>query len=47
MTNAIAVALVILILALFAADQLWLHWDLPLLVARSMDGFIEHVSFWR
>lgn len=47
MTNSIAIALLLLILGFFLADQLWLHWDLPLLVARSMDAFIEHVSFWR
>ena len=47
MTNSIAIALLVLVLALFAADQLWMDWDLPLLAARWMDGFIEHVSFWR
>lgn len=47
MTNTIAIALLVLILALFAADQLWLQWQLPLMAARMVDGFIEHVSFWR
>jgi hypothetical protein len=47
MTNSIALALLVLILGLFAADQLWLGWDMPLLAARSLDGFIEHLSFWR
>jgi hypothetical protein len=47
MTNSIAIALLVLILGLFALDQSWLHWDLPLLAARSVDDFIEHVSFWR
>lgn len=47
MTNSIAIALVLLILGLLAADLLWLHWDMPLLAARSLDDFIEHVSFWR
>lgn len=47
MTNAIATALLILVLGLFVADHLWLHRDLPLLAARSMDDLIEHLSFWR
>ncbi|WP_295043888.1 hypothetical protein [uncultured Paracoccus sp.] len=47
MTNPIAIALLILILGLFAADQLWLHWDLPVLAGRSMDGLIEYLVFWR
>lgn len=47
MTNSIAIAVLVLIGALFAADQIWLHWDFPLLAARSMDDFIEHLSFWR
>jgi hypothetical protein len=47
MTNSIAIALLVLIGGLFAADQFWLHWDLPLLVARSVDDFIDHLSFWR
>ena len=41
MTNSIAIAVLVLIGALFAADQIWLHWDLPLLAARSMDDFID------
>lgn len=47
MTNSIAIALLLLILALFLADQLWLQGDLPVLFARMMDDFIDHVSFWR
>ena len=47
MTNTIAIALLVLILGLFAADQLWFQWQLPLMVARTIDGFIEYLSFWR
>lgn len=47
MTNAIAIALLVLILGLFAADQMWLQWQLPLMAARMADGLIEYLSFWR
>ncbi|MFN4060889.1 MAG: hypothetical protein ACK4IA_09075 [Paracoccus hibiscisoli] len=47
MTNQIAIALLLLIVAVFAADQIWLGGDLPLVAARTMDQFIEYVSFWR
>ena len=47
MTSSIAIALLIMILGMVAADQLWFGGDFPLLVARSLDGFIEHLSFWR
>ena len=47
MTNSIAIAILVLIGVLFAADQIWLQWDLPLLAARSIDDFIDHLSFWR
>lgn len=47
MTNSIAIALLLLVLGLVAADYFWLHLNLPLIVARQLDGFIEYLSFWR
>lgn len=47
MTNTIAIALVIVILALFLVDQVWLQWHVPLTAARLVDGLIEHLSIWR
>ncbi|WP_207099636.1 hypothetical protein [Paracoccus shandongensis] len=47
MTNTIAIALLVLILGLFAADQLWLQWQLPLMAARTVDSLVEYLIFWR
>jgi len=47
MTNQIALVLGLLILALFAADALVLHWGLPLLLGKQVAGLIEYLSFWR
>ncbi|MDO5646577.1 hypothetical protein [Paracoccus sp. (in: a-proteobacteria)] len=47
MTNSIAIALLLIILGVFAADFLWFQGGLPLFAARQMDRLIEYVSFWR
>lgn len=47
MTNQIALTLALLIVAIFAADALWLHLGLPVILGKAMDGLIEQVSFWR
>lgn len=47
MTNAIAVALLVVIVGLFVADHLWLQWQLPLMAAQMADGFVDYLSFWR
>ncbi|WCR00178.1 hypothetical protein [Paracoccus aestuarii] len=47
MTNQIAIALLLLIAAAFAIDLIWLGGSLPLLAARTLDQFIEYLSFWR
>lgn len=47
MTNQIAIALLVLIVAVFTIDHFWLHMNLPLFVARQTDQFIEYLSFWR
>ncbi|WP_169308851.1 hypothetical protein [Paracoccus gahaiensis] len=47
MTNKIAIALLLLIVATFAVDQIWLGGTLPLLAAKTMAQFIEYLSFWR
>ncbi|MDB6180530.1 hypothetical protein [Paracoccus fistulariae] len=47
MTNSIAICLFLLILTIFAVDFLFLQDDLPVLVGKGLDNFIEYVSFWR
>ncbi|MBU2959053.1 hypothetical protein Q4511_08830 [Paracoccus sp. 1_MG-2023] len=47
MTNKIAIALVLLIIAGFAVDAIWFGGTLPLAAARTLDRFIEYLSFWR
>lgn len=47
MTNTVALVLVLAVLGLIIADHLWLQWQVPLAMARMMDGFIEFLSFWR
>lgn len=47
MTNQIALTIALLIVAIFAADALWLNLGLPVMVGKAMDGLIEQVSFWR
>ncbi|CAM2998474.1 hypothetical protein SAMN04488021_101300 [Paracoccus aminovorans] len=47
MTNQIAIALGLLILGLFLADALLLHWNLPLFLGKQFASLIEYLSFWR
>lgn len=47
MTNRIALVLGLLIVALFLADALVLHWNLPVFLGKKFDGLIEFLSFWR
>lgn len=47
MTNSIAITLFLLILAIFAIDYLFLDDNLPVIVGKGIDNFIEYVSFWR
>ena len=47
MTNRIALVLGLLILTLFLADALVLHWNLPVFLGKKFAGLIEYLSFWR
>ena len=47
MTNQIALVLGLLVLGLFAADALVLHWNLPLFLGKAFASLIEYLSFWR
>ncbi|MCJ1900974.1 MULTISPECIES: hypothetical protein [Paracoccus] len=47
MTNQIALVLGLLVLGLFAADALVLHWNLPLFLGKEFASLIEYLSFWR
>lgn len=47
MTNRISIILGLMILALFAADALVLHWNLPVFLGKKFATLIEYISFWR
>lgn len=47
MTNQITIVLAVLMLGFFAADALFLHWNLPVFLGRELAGLIEYLSFWR
>ncbi|WP_347267204.1 hypothetical protein [Paracoccus sp. (in: a-proteobacteria)] len=47
MTNQIALVLSLLILGVFAADALVLHWGLPVRLGKEFAALIEYLSFWR
>lgn len=47
MTNTIAITLFLLIVAVFAIDYFMLDDNLPVIVGKGLDNFIEYVSFWR
>ncbi|MBC9248254.1 hypothetical protein H4P12_16395 [Paracoccus sp. 11-3] len=47
MTNIIAITLFLLIVAIFAIDHFMLGNNLPVVVGKGLDNFIEYVSFWR
>lgn len=47
MTNTIAITLFLLIVAIFAIDYFMLGDNLPVIVGKGLDNFIEYVSFWR
>ena len=47
MTNRIALILGLLIVALFLADALVLHRNLPIFLGKKFAGLIEYLSFWR
>ena len=41
------ITIFVLILLIFAADALWLHWGLPLFIGKRCVAFVEYLSFWR
>ncbi len=47
MTNRIALVLGLMILALFIADAIFLHWNLPVVMGKKIAELIEYLSFWR
>lgn len=47
MTNTIAIWLVVLILGLFLADQLYFEWDLHIAIGREFLRLLNTVAFWR
>ena len=47
MTNGLAIALALVIVALLVADALWLDWNLPVLAGRHLVDLTEYLAFWR
>ena len=47
MPNQVAFTLFVLILALLAADLLWLGWGLPVLAMEQIARLSEWMAFWR
>ncbi|WBU63368.1 hypothetical protein [Paracoccus aerodenitrificans] len=47
MTTGNVITIFVLIVLLFVADALWLHWNLPVEVGKRFVGFVEYLSFWR
>ena len=47
MTNRIAIALLVLILAFFLADHFVLHIGAAFFLAQQFTLFVEYLAFWR
>ena len=47
MTQTVALWIAGVIIALLLADQLWLGWDIPLVVGRQLVVLVEWMAFWR
>lgn len=47
MTQTTALWIAAVILALLAADLLWLGWDIPLAVGRQLVVLVDWMAFWR
>jgi len=47
MTNTIALWLILALIALFAADYLFLGWDLPVTIGRLLLRLLDWLAFWR
>ena len=47
MTNLIALLFALALAALFLADSVWLHWNLPVVLGTRFVHLVEWVQFWR
>lgn len=47
MTNVIAIALGLMVLAMFVLDAIFFGGSLPVALGKRMAEFIEYLSFWR
>ena len=47
MTNRLAIALGMLVLAVVVADLFYFEWGLMVFLGRKMLAFIEYLAFWR
>lgn len=47
MPNKVAIALGLSIIALFVADQFWLHWELHIFLMKKLAEVSEWMAFWR
>lgn len=46
MTNQIAIALVFVIIAVFAVDYVWFDFDLPILIGKKFTELVSYLIFW-
>lgn len=46
MTNQIAIALILLIIAVFAVDYIWFDFGLPLFLGKKFTDLVSYVIFW-
>jgi len=46
-TNKIAIGLGLLILAAFAADQIWFGGTMPVFLGKKFFALFEYIAFWR
>jgi hypothetical protein len=47
MTNRIAIALLVMVVAFFLADHFFLHLGAAFFLARQFALFVEYLAFWR
>lgn len=46
MTNQIAIALILIIIAVFAVDYFWFDFGLPVFLGKQFAGLVSYLVFW-
>ncbi len=47
MTNKLALIFGFVIVAIFLADYIYFHWELPVMLGKKLSALIEYIAFWR